>query len=98
MLSEVGFQAGQHEVLAEAFCKERYKGVMSEVKSLKEARKKNMKEAEKIATELKAAYKKMDATKDKFRKAFEDQEKANAAYTKAENDGNVTKNEVDNTC
>ena len=43
---------------------------------------------------MKAAYKKMDATKEKFRKAFEDQEKANAAYSKAENDGNVTKNEV----
>ena len=52
MLSEVGFQAGQHEVLSEAFCKERYKGVMGEVKALKEARKKNMKEAEKIAAEL----------------------------------------------
>ena len=54
MLSEVGFLAGQHEVLSDAFCKERYKGVMGEVKSLKEARKKNMKEAEKIAAELKA--------------------------------------------
>ena len=53
MLSEVGFLAGQHEVLSDAFCKERYKGVMGEVKSLKEARKKNIKEAEKIAAELK---------------------------------------------
>ena len=49
-----------------------------------------------LASRMKAAYKKMDATKEKFRKAFEDQEKANAAYSKAENDGNVTKNEVAN--
>ena len=56
MLSEVGFLAGQHEVLSEAFCKERYKGVKSEVKSLKDARAKNMKEAEKIAAELKAGF------------------------------------------
>jgi len=94
MLSEVGFLAGQHEVLSDAFCKERYKGVMGEVKSLKEARKKNMKEAEKIAAELKAAYKKMDAHKEKFRKAFDDQEKSTAAYNKANDDGNVTRNEV----
>ena len=36
----------------------------------------------------------MDATKDKFRKAFDDQEKATAAYNKANDDGNVTRNEV----
>ena len=43
---------------------------------------------------FKAAYKKMDATKEKFRKAFDDQEKATAAYNKANDDGNVTRNEV----
>ena len=48
-----------------------------------------------IVTSLKkAAYKKMDETKDKFRKAYDDQEKATAAYNKANDDGNVTRNEV----
>ena len=36
----------------------------------------------------------MDATKEKFRKALDDQEKATAAYNKADGDGNVTRNEV----
>ena len=45
MLAEVGFVAGQHEVLSENFCKEQYKGVLAETKKLKEERKKNMKEA-----------------------------------------------------
>ena len=36
----------------------------------------------------------MDAHKEKFRKAFDDQEKSTAAYNKANDDGNVTRNEV----
>ena len=94
MLSEVGFQANQHELLAEHFAKERYKAVQEEVKRLKEQRKKNIKEAEKIEAELKKAFKTMDAAKEKFRKAFDEQEKSNNTYNKAENDGTVTKNKV----
>ena len=36
----------------------------------------------------------MDACKEKFRKAFEEQEKAEATYKKANEDGSVTRNEV----
>ncbi len=94
MLSEVGFMAGQHEVLSESFCKEQYKGVLVEVKKLKEARKKNMKEADKIAADMKSAFKTMDAAKEKFRKAYEEQERCAVAFKKANDDGSVTKNEV----
>ena len=83
MLQEVGFQAGQHEVLAESFSKDIYKQMHDQAKSLKEIRRKNMKESEKIVTDLNVAFKSMQASKDKFRKGFEDQEKANGVYQKA---------------
>jgi len=43
--------------LADNFCKDQYKSVHEAAKRLKEKKKKNMKEADKIGTELKQAYK-----------------------------------------
>ena len=63
MLKEVGFLAGQHEVLSETFCKENYKKVQEQVKLLKEDRRKTMKEAEKLSEDLKKAFKSMEATR-----------------------------------
>jgi len=57
MLREVGFQANQHELLAENFCKDQYKSVHEAAKRLKEKKKRNVKEADKIGAELKSAYK-----------------------------------------
>jgi septation ring formation regulator EzrA len=94
MLKEVGFLAGQHEVLAESFTKEQNKGVISEVKRLKNARSENIKEANKITADLKMAHSKMDKAKVKFRKAYEEQERSAEAYKKANDDGSVTRNEV----
>ena len=94
MLKEVGFQAGQHELLSEGYSKDQYKNVQENVKNLKEQRKRIMKDAEKIREELKHSYKSMESTKEKFRKAFDDQEKSQAVYNKANDDGSVTPNEV----
>ena len=68
MLNEVGFQANQHEILADNFSKEQYKSVHEAAKRLKEQKKRNVKEAEKIGGELKQAYKTMDSCREKFRK------------------------------
>ena len=95
MLQEVGFQAGQHEVLAESFAKEIYKQILDQAKQLKEIRRKNMKESEKILSDLNSKFKSLQGSKDKFRRAFEDQEKANNSYTKANADGTVSRNEVE---
>ena len=53
MLNEVGFQANQHEILADNFSKEQYRSVHEAAKRLKEQKKRNMKEADKIGAELK---------------------------------------------
>ena len=48
MLKEVGFQAGQHEVIAEAFSKEIARNVSKQVKELREDRRKNKRVSEKL--------------------------------------------------
>ena len=82
MLSELGFLANQHELLSDNFCKDQYKGVHESVKRLKETKKKNVKEADKIANDLRSAYKSMDASKEKFRKAYDEQERTTQAFNR----------------
>ncbi len=94
MLKEVGFQANQHEILADNFCKMQCKSVHESAKRLKEQKKRNVKEAERVGAELKTAYKHMEAARDKFRKAWDEQEKAAAAHQRAAADGAITRNEV----
>ncbi|TRY73831.1 hypothetical protein TCAL_01926 [Tigriopus californicus] len=94
MLTEVGFEAGQHERLAEAYTQVCYKGVHDNVKKLKERKKRNTKDHDKICTELEQSFKAMDSSRSKFRKAFDEQEKAFAAIDRAEKDGGSTKNDI----
>merc|ERR1719384_642249 len=94
MLLEVGFMAGQHELLSESLHKENYKNVRDQAKKLREVRRRNMDEHKKHLAELKQVYHAMEKSKEKFRKAFEDQERAVAAYNTANSDGSVTKNDI----
>ena len=73
MLTEVGYIAGQHELLAESFQKDNYRNVHDHAKKLKEIRKRNMEEHQTHLKELKQVYKSMETSKEKFRKAFEEQ-------------------------
>ena len=82
MLLEVGFQAGQHEILADAFSKDIAQQIFEEAKQMKKNRQTNMKQSKKISDELTVAFKTMHAAKDKFRRAYEDQVRATEAYKK----------------
>ena len=82
MLLEVGFQAGQHEILADAFSKEIAQQIYEKAKEMKETRRKNMKQSKKILDELNASFKSMTASKDKFRRAYEEQVRATQIYEK----------------
>ena len=94
MLQEVGFIAGQHEVLAESFAKENYKTVHEEVKKMKEVLKRNVKQYHKHNQDLKTSFKAMSAAKEKFRRAYEEQNKAADAYDFASREGSTSKNEM----
>ena len=82
MLLEVGFQAGQHEILADAFSKEIAQQIYEKAKEMKETRRKNMKQSKKILDELNASFKSMTASKDKFRRAYAEQVSATQTYQK----------------
>ena len=73
MLMEVGFIAGQHELMAESFQKENYKNVHDQAKKLKEVRQRNMEEHKKHLHELRKVFANMEKAKEKFRKSFEEQ-------------------------
>lgn len=95
LLQEVGFQAGQHEVLADAFKKEISKTIFDQSKELRKIRETNIKISRKNVRELEHALSNMQGSKEKFRKAFEEQEKATTAFKKADSDGNVSRNDVE---
>lgn len=86
--------AGQHEILAESFMKENYKNVHEQAKKLKDCRKLNAKEYQRHSSDLKLAYKAMGNAKEKFKRAYEEQDKAGAAFKTASSDGAISKNEI----
>lgn len=94
MLLEVGFQAGQHEILADAFSEEIAKKIKESAKEMTAKRKSNMKQSKKIHDELQSAFRSMTASKDKFRRAYDDQVRAVDAYNKADAEGNISRNDL----
>ena len=68
MLTEVGYIAGQHEVLADSFQKENYRKVRDNTKKFKEIRRLNMEKRQKNSKELKQLYSAMEKSKDKLKK------------------------------
>jgi len=94
MLLEVGFQAGQHEILADVFSKDIAQQIFEQAKQMKKTRQNNMKQSKKISDELTAAFKTMHAAKDKFRRAYDDQVRATEAYKKADAEGNISRNDL----
>lgn len=94
MLLEVGFQAGQHEILADAFSKDIAQQIFDEAKQMKKNRQTNMKQSKKISDELTMAFKTMTAAKDKFRRAYDEQVRATEAYKKSDAEGNISRNDL----
>jgi len=94
MLLEVGFQAGQHEILADAFSKDIAQHIFDEAKQMKKNRTSNMKQSKKISDELTVAFKTMHAAKDKFRRAYDDQVRATEAFKKSDAEGNISRNDL----
>ena len=91
MLLEVGIIAGQHELLSESLIKDNLKPIREQAKKFREIRRCNMDAHKKHVVELNKVYLPMEKTKEKFRKSFEDQEKAVAAHQSA---SSVTKSEL----
>jgi len=90
-LQELGYQAGQHEILAETCCKTIPHDIQNKVKEVSKQTKNNLKEAKEISEDLEKNYKYLDKNKIKYQRAYVDQEQARTNYEKAEADGTVSR-------
>ena len=74
ILQELGYQAGQHEVLADCYGKECSKMIDNHIKNVKTQTKKIKKEAELIEDKMKLSYKQLDKSKIHYAEAHADLE------------------------
>ena len=90
-LQELGYQAGQHEILAETYCKTIPQDIQSKVKEVSRQTKNNLKEAKEISEDLEKSYKWLDKNKIKYQRSYVDLEQSRGNYEKAEADGTVSR-------
>ena len=68
-LQELGFQAGQHEIVAETLSNHLQQEVIKKSKEIVKKTKNNIKEAKKISENLNRSYKDLDKCKAKYQKS-----------------------------
>ena len=74
ILEELGYQAGQHELLAETYSTDCSRIIEEHLKSVKTQTKKIKKEAEEIENKMKQVYKQLDKKKVNYAEAHSDLE------------------------
>jgi len=95
ILQELGYQSGQHELLADSYGKECSKAIEGRLKDVKNEMKKIKKEAEAIEKSLGQSYKSLDSKKQKYQKAHQELEVTMNTFHKTESDGTISRQEVD---
>jgi hypothetical protein len=93
-LQEMGYQAGQHEILSEKLTRELQEDLQEQTKELSEATKKNQKGAKKLSAGLDVVYKDLDKTRNKYQRSFLDWEDAKEEYIKATEEGILSRKEI----
>ena len=95
ILQELGYQSGQHELLAETYGKECTKAIEGRLRDVKNEMKKIKKEAEAIEKSLGQSYKSLDSKKQKYQKAHQELEVTMKTFHKTESDGTISRQELD---
>ena len=90
----MGFQAGQHEVLAESFSKIIPREIENKVNQVNESTQKNLKEGKKITENLERLHRNLDKAKKKYKKTFIEWEEAKDRYLKADLNPTISRNEI----
>lgn len=93
-LQELGFQAGQHEIVAETLSNQIQQEVIKKSKEIAKKTKNNIKEAKKISENLNRSYKDLDKCKAKYQKSHHEMEEAKSAFLKADCEGTMSRNEI----
>ena len=93
-LQELGFQAGQHEIVAETLSNHLQQEVIRKSKEISKKTKNNIKEAKKISENLNRSYKDLDKCKSKYQKSYHEMEEAKSSFMKADCEGTMSRNEI----
>ena len=94
LLRELGFQAGQHEVVAETLNNKLQNEAVRKSKEIAKKTKLNMKDAKKISEYLNKSYKDLEKSKIKYQRSFLEMEEAKTIFTKADSEGTISRNEI----
>lgn len=94
VLQELGFQAGQHEILSDMLSVKLQQEVQKKTKEIAKLTKNNLKEAKKLSEDLNSMYKDLEKTKNKYKKSFLDWEEAKDNFTKADSEGILSRKEI----
>jgi len=95
LLKELGFQAGQHEVLEETYGKEGVMDIASKVSESKKEIEECKKDAKDHTKYVNQSYQRLKDAKTKYTRAHDVMESACVAFKKAEEDGAMSRNDID---
>ena len=93
-LQELGFQAGQHEIVAETFNNKLQHELIKKSKEIAKKTKNNIKEAKKFSENLNRSYKELEKCKMKYQKSYGEMEESKGTFQKAEGEGTMSRNEI----
>ncbi|XP_060527343.1 formin-binding protein 1-like isoform X2 [Cylas formicarius] len=95
LMQEINDLAGQHEVVAENLQEKVIKELTHLVKDLREERKKQLQEGQRLSQTLQAQIENLQRSKKAYDKAFKEAEKAIEGFQKADADFNLSRAEVE---
>ena len=95
LLKELGFQAGQHEVVEEACGKTAQTNVNKKVKEVKSEIEKSKKEARELERKIDASLKSLKDKKARYNTAHSAMEFASDSFKKTSENGNASRNEIE---
>ena len=90
----MGYQAGQHELLAESFCKIIPGELEEKAIQVSEATQKNLKEVKRISEYRERCQLMLDKAKKKYQKSFLESNEAEKNYLKADSNSTISRNEI----
>merc|ERR1712013_324531 len=94
VLEETGFQAGQHEVLAESLAKLVHSNIQIKAAIISKATQDSIKEARSLTETLEKHQQSLDKAKRKYQKSLSESTLAKRSYLKADSNPTVSRNEI----
>ena len=91
---ETGYQAGQHELLAEHMVNVVAKEIQDKSKEVHAKMKNNTKQVKREKKKLNSSYFNLEKAKLKYQKGFQDWKESDKNYQIADEDGTISRNEI----